>query len=253
MSSTPTLHYFPTSHWSRVAHLCARECKVDVSYAFVDIRQNGSFAPEYVRVNPRGVVPTLQDGDDIVCDSRRIAAHLDQRSRARDEVQLVSDDPIAKAWADELHDLPIMLFSYSVWVLAKRGERSADILDDKITRARKYALEFPDLATAYERKAVFFENFRREVYDEHHVAKQRGLADGLLTRLGERVAGHPFVGGTHDHFADAIATSALYRFVDLGMLDHWYDAAGPLRAYYDRLRDRPSFAAVFVDDPLIPA
>ncbi len=52
--------------------------------------------------------------------------------------------------------------------------------------------------------------------------------------------------------ADAIATSVLCRLADLRRVDHWVGRDHPLARYYDRMRARPSFAAVFTDDPNLP-
>ena len=49
--------------------------------------------------------------------------------------------------------------------------------------------------------------------------------------------------------ADAIATSILYRLLDLPKLDEWNVSGHPLRAYLDRLKERPGFRVVFEDDP----
>src|SRR5262245_51145787 len=36
-------------------------------------------APDYLALNPRGTVPTLKDGEDIICESLAIVAYLDRK------------------------------------------------------------------------------------------------------------------------------------------------------------------------------
>ena len=155
------LHYFPTSHWSRVVALVLAEKGLDPQRHVVDIRKNATFEPQYMRLNPRGVVPTLVIGGEAVCDSMKIAKRLD----AVAPPELYPDEPDVTAWADRLEAFPTMLLSYSVWVLGKRGEKSADILDDKVQRAARYATAHPELRDLYERKRRFFAEFRDRVYD----------------------------------------------------------------------------------------
>lgn len=216
----------------------------------VDITKAATFEAEYLRMNPRGVVPTLVDGGEVVCDGRTIAEFIDKKAATR---LCPSDNETYRSWARRLHDLPVMLFSYSVWVLGRKGEKSADILADKVSRAREYAERYQDLRTAYLRKADYFETFRRELHDPDHLAQETAAAASLLDELGMQQQTSKWIAGDDFTFADCIATSILYRLVDLKMLDHWLgDESHGLDAYYKRLRERPSFRAVFYDDPLIP-
>lgn len=240
------LHYFPASHWSRIVALVLAEKGLAFERRFVDIRKNATFEPDYIRLNPRGVVPTLVHDGRVVTNGPTIAAYLDELAPPR------VCRPETAEWDRRLEELPLMLFSYSVWILGQRGERSATILDDKVARAARYAERYPDLRAAYERKRDFFAAFRDAVYDDAHVAEEERRWTETLDAMGAlaEVNGTIHEGGWS--LSDAIATSVLYRFADLGKLDYWVNQDHPLMRYYDRLRARPSFAAVFRDDPLIP-
>ncbi len=245
------LHYFPQSYWSRVISLVLQEKALPYEGRFVDIRRNATFDPDYLKLNPRGVVPTLVDGERTLWDSLCIAEHLDQAGGPA--LYTGRDDASLNELVDELESVPVMLFSYSEWVKGKRGERSADILADKIERAARYAERYPEHRALYERKRDFFTAFRDEVHDPEHVAQSIREQHDYLDDLGERVAEGGFLAGPEYSLADAIATSMLYRYVDLGLLDHWRkDQGHGLHGYYERLVGRPNFAAVFIDDPLIP-
>lgn len=242
------LYYFPRSHWSRIVNLALAERGLAFERRFVDIRVNATFEPDYIRMNPRGVVPTLVDDGQVIWDGPTIARHLDTKG---DAPPLCRDDPESVRWAETMDELPLMLFSYAVWVKGERGERSADILEDKIRRAHDYAERYPDLRDRYERKARFFEGFRSRVYDPEHVAEAQARWSRLLDEAGEQLEGRDYLAGEYS-FADCIATSVLWRLQDLGVMDGWSkDPEHGLHGYYERLRARPSFAAVFYDDPLL--
>ncbi len=240
------LYYFPTSHWSRVLSLVLAEKALPFERRFVDIRKNETFEPDYMRLNPRGVVPTLVHDGRVITDAPTIAAYLDDVAPPR------VCRPETAAWDRRLEAFPTMLFSYSVWVLGQRGERSATILDDKVERATRYAEAHPELRAHYERKARFFDAFRARVYDDAHVAEEERRARDTLEAMGALTEANGTIHATGWSLSDAIATSVLYRLVDLGKLDFWHGQDHPLARYYDRLRARPSFAAVFEDDPLLP-
>jgi tetrachloro-p-hydroquinone reductive dehalogenase len=235
-------YYYPNSHWSRVISLVIAEKGLDVTRHVVDIGTNANFEPDYMRINPKGVVPTIVDGDTTVCNSPRIAAYLDSVAGPR----LVLDSTRARRWSDELVELPLMLFSYTIWTKGLKGERSAEVLADKVARAGRYAEDYPELAAMFERKQRFFEGFRRELADAEHVRSTTAHYRDVLDEMGRVVSGSQWLAGDDYSFADCVATSVLYRLVDLEYLDHWHgDDAHGLSSYYARLRARPSFAAVF--------
>lgn len=245
---TLVYHYFPTSHWSRVISLVIAEKGIEVERQVVDIRHNATFDPAYMRLNPKGVVPTLVHDGSAVTNSLRIASHLDEV--ASPALYTGLEDEHVDAWVKRLETFPLMLFSYSVWVLGQRGERSASILDDKIERAARYADAHPALRAEYTRKKAFFETFRAQVQDDAFVAAELERWGEVLDEIAR--CADPWIAGETYSFADCIATSILYRLVDLERLDAWHgDESHGLHRYYARLCARPSFAAVFSNDPNI--
>jgi glutathione S-transferase len=243
-------HYYPTSHWSRIISLALAEGGHTFERKLVDITKAASFEPDYLRLNPRGVVPTLVDEGEVVWDGRKIAAHLDKKSAGN---LCQHGQESYEHWAKVLHDVPVMLFSYSVWLLGKKGEKSSDILADKVRRAHDYAAKYPDLTEEYQRKAKYFETFRAQLHDEENLRAEKERCAQVLDQMGEVLKGSEWIAGDQYSFADCIATSILYRLIDLEMLKGWAeDESHGLHGYYQRLRSRPSFRAVFYDDPLIP-
>jgi glutathione S-transferase len=246
-------HYFPNSHWSRVVSLLIAEKGLVPKRHFIDIRRNATFDPEYLRMNPKGVVPTLVDDGKAICNSMKIARYLDDVVADPGLYQNHPRAELVAPWAKELETFPLMLFSYAVWTLGKKGERSASILDDKVARATSHAERYPELASNYLRKRDFFEAFRGQVYDDEYVAAQQETWNECLERMAFVVDREDWLAGDCYSFADAIAASILYRLVDLERLDAWHaDPAHPLSRYFGRIQARPSFRQVWVEDELIP-
>ncbi len=246
------LYYFPTSHWSRAVHLALRELELDYEPVTVDLTTNANFEPSYLALNPRAVVPTLEDGGELIWDARNIARHLDAH-HAKGQLWR-AQDALVQQWTAKLHDFPVMLFSYEVWIAGARGERSKQILADKITRARSYAQRYPEQRELYARKASFFEGFSAELEDAAHVAAEHRRWRATLEQLARLVDTREWIGGARWCFADCIAASVLARLVDLERIHDWYTSEShALRAYFERLRATPAFRHVFYDDPAISA
>ena len=143
-----------------------------------------------------------------------------------------------------------MHLSYTVWVKGLRGEKSAEILRDKISRAADYATRYPELRKEYERKRRFFESFQEGVYDAAFCRKTDAECAEVLEEMARVVASRPWIGGDRYSFADAIATSILFRLVDIEHLDDWSrDPKHTLSGYLARLQARPSFDAVWEGRP----
>lgn len=70
------LYYHPMSSNSRRAHLAAVQLGVPLELQLVDLAKGEQRAPEYLRKNPNGVVPTLEDGDVVVTESHAIMQYL---------------------------------------------------------------------------------------------------------------------------------------------------------------------------------
>ena len=70
-----TLHYYP-GNASMTPHLLLRELGVPFSLQLVDRAANAHKAPAYLKLNPNGLIPVLQDGDLVLYETAAIVLHL---------------------------------------------------------------------------------------------------------------------------------------------------------------------------------
>jgi glutathione S-transferase len=70
------IHHNPFSSNSRRAIVVALHLGVKVDFVFVDLGKGEQKRPEYLRLNPNGKVPTLEDGDFALWESNSIAEYL---------------------------------------------------------------------------------------------------------------------------------------------------------------------------------
>jgi glutathione S-transferase len=69
------LHYFP-SNASFTPHVLLREIGVPFELKLVDRTQQAHKAPDYLKLNPNGLIPVLVDGDLVLYETAAIALHL---------------------------------------------------------------------------------------------------------------------------------------------------------------------------------
>ena len=85
-----TLHYHP-SDASLMTHIMLEELGTPFSLALVDRSRNAQKSPEYLRLNPNGLIPVLVDGELVLYETPAILMHLaDTHPDARMMPQLAS-------------------------------------------------------------------------------------------------------------------------------------------------------------------
>ena len=74
----PDLYHHGTSVCAAKARLALAEKEVEWNSCYVDIRAGEQRNPDYLKLNPNGVVPTLVHGDNVVIESTVIAEYVDE-------------------------------------------------------------------------------------------------------------------------------------------------------------------------------
>lgn len=73
-----TLHYYP-SNASFAPHILLEELNVRFELALVDRTRGAHKSPAYLKLNPNGLIPVLEDGDLVLYESAAICLHLADR------------------------------------------------------------------------------------------------------------------------------------------------------------------------------
>jgi len=77
------LHYYPSTA-AMVPHILLEEIGVRFQRVLVDRMVNAHKTPEYLRLNPNGLIPVLVDGDLVLYETAAVALHLcDSHPEAR--------------------------------------------------------------------------------------------------------------------------------------------------------------------------
>lgn len=91
------LYFDPVSTTARPVMMFIAEHGLDVEFVHVDLMSNANLAPEYLAVNPNGIVPFLVDGDLKLGESTAILKYLARKSGSA----TYPSDLVAQAKVDE--------------------------------------------------------------------------------------------------------------------------------------------------------
>ncbi|MEM9717297.1 MAG: glutathione S-transferase family protein [Pseudomonadota bacterium] len=162
----------------------------------------GNTTPEFLAMNPNGRVPVIQDGNLTLFESQAIMRYLASK---HDTDTLWSSDPLNRAPIDQWMDWSKINVHHSL---------------------------------IYK---VFWQLVRTSAADRDHDLIAQGVAElkNLMAIADAQIAKHGWLAGSNISLADISFGTTLYRYHE-----EPFDRADlpNLRAYYDRLCQRPAYA-----------
>lgn len=224
----------PYSTCSQKVRLTLHEKGLSFADTRLDFRKKEHLSPEYLKLNPNGVVPTLLDDGRPVVDSSVIMEYLEER---------FPDTPLApadaygraqmRAWLRFLEEVPttaIRVPSFNrVFVRHSRDLSEEERAENaEIRPLRKH----------------FYQKMGRDGFDdtEHQASLDR------LRQTVERMEGalqkHEWLVGDALTLADFCVVPTIDRMEDLGLADTWSDLAGVTR-WWRAVQERPAFAKTY--------
>ncbi len=208
----------------------------------LDLNAGDQFKPEYLRLNPKAVVPTLVHDGRVVIESNIIIEYLDdafpdrplrprdswQRAKMREWLKWLDDGSDGIHWA-----MTVVSYgaSYRWQLIELMGSDSRDALETALTKTmnptsqswtREVVLEGP-------RSASFATALRR--------------LDALLAYFEETLNDQQWLAGPDYSLADVAYTSYVTRLELLGFGDMWRHRPH-VGAWFERIKSRSSFAEV---------
>jgi len=199
----------------------------------LDLRAGDQQKPEYLKLNPRGVVPTIVDNGKVVRESTVIMEYLDDEypnpsvrpldSHARAQMRL---------WTKRLdeghHDIATATLSMGIAFRFQYLEKGREACDALINR-------IPDPLRRERRRDVIYNGVEAR---EFKTAVR--MWEGLLTDMEKTLGGSRWLADDNYSLADAAYTPYLTRLDHLNLLD-WIAKRPRLTTWYERIRTRPSY------------
>lgn len=247
MAAVVTLYAFPASHCSQKVRLALAEKQVPYTNRFVDIEMRlQNFEPWYMKLNPKGVVPTLIHGERVVTDSAHIIRYIDE---AFEGPPLVPGDPAEREsmqrWIDEQDRLRIRELTFGTMKGALGFALRKVSMPRRKAKLQRLGNANPDLAKLYEAKIEDLGQWRASITSEAEVAGIRRQLEDVLGHVDEQLGKTRYLACDSYSLADVAWTCIFARLTMLGLsASLWEKTRFPLvKAYYEDLRSRPSFAA----------
>jgi len=204
-----------------------------------DLRRGEHLNPDYLKLNPKGVVPTLIHDGTVLVESTAINEYLDE---VFPEPPLKPKDPVGRArmrvWT-KLVDEGIHPATTSItFATTFRGmmlQKTPQELEDHLRRMPD--LEKRELQGQLIDKGVDSPLVLKAIklYDKAFDAMEKALAEGLW-----------LVGDSYS-LADVAYTPYLTRFDDLGMAEMWEVSRPRLADWFARIKARPNYAMAITD------
>lgn len=232
------LYHHPVSPASQRVRLVLAEKGVDYEARYVDLPAKQNLDDWYLRLNPKGVLPTLVVDGAPICESSTICTYLDERFP---QPQLAAGDPMDRTrmrnWMKHVDEHLHYAAGALVWTLAMRpamlekpeDERNAllgRIPDrDRRRRHRRWiergidSEDFPDAVATYRETIAALEADLAD--SEWAVAGRFSLAD--------------------------IALAPYFQAIDQFGWNGFLAGAPRVAAWFDRVRRRDSYAPAILD------
>lgn len=208
----------------------------------LDLFRGDQLRPEYLKINPNGVVPALVDGDATVTDSAVILEYIDEVYGGG---ELTPKDPAERAamrammrFIDEVPTPAIRVPSYNLAFLPhfqSMTEAEFRALADSKPLRREFLLKMGR------------SGFSDDEYNEAISRLERGI--GRL-RDWLSASGGPWIMGHRMTLADIALMPVLVRMADIGLGGLWRDIPA-VEEWLDRLRNSPAFGPTYYPGSLL--
>lgn len=237
-----TLHHHGSSACAAKVRLVLAEKQVAWESHYVDIMAGEQFDPAYLKINPKGVVPTLVHGDQVIRESSVICEYVDE---AFSGPALMPADPASRAavrlWTKAVDEELHPACSALTYVVSHRH-----------TILRNGAGSFEDFLAAggsegqAARKLKW--SYIQDGLEAPGAMEKVQLYISYLDRMEEALADADWLAGDAISLADLAMAPYLNRLHALAMEGVWEDGLRPRVArWWERMKERPTFAPAFTE------
>lgn len=194
------IYDFPGSLCCQKVKLVLAEKNIEWQNHLINLLSFENLQPSYIRLNPKGVVPTLIHDGQAITDSVAIVRYLDE----------------------QFPQPPLIPADFK--------------LQEKMNDWINLQNQFP---------------MRELMYSPEKIAKINTQIEPMLTQLEKQLSQTDWLCGVIYSLADAMWTAVLNRLDELKFSYLWAASTRPaLRAYFNRLKTRPSFKAAIQSDEI---
>jgi glutathione S-transferase len=240
---TFTLYNAPPSTCSQRVRFVLNAKGLTFEEKKLDLLAGDQLKPEYLALNPNGVVPTLVHDGEVVIDSSVIIEYLDEVVPGRES--FTPEAPTERArmrslmrFIDEMPAAAVRVPTFNLAFLPRFAAMSEQ--------------EFLAFAESKPLRKEFMLAMGRKGFP----AKDMDAALDRMNRTYARMkaaitaSGGPFLQGRRPTLADVAVMPAIVRMDDLGLAGMWADRPA-LGRWYDAIRAHPAFKPTYYPGSLL--
>ena len=236
MQSTLVLYHAAYSPCSLKVRLVLAEKGLSYTSRELSFARQEQVAPDYLKINPNGVVPTLVHDGQVIFDSSVIAEYLDELFA---EPALVPSDPVRRAqmrtWLRFMEEVPtkaIRIPSFERVFLPTL----------RLIKTRRAFTKDTDKRTI--RQGFYGKMNGGHGFSPAEMAEADAHLRMTIDRIEEALQQGPWVMGAELTLVDLTLAPLIDRMLDLGCLRFFAQAEKTLE-WMERLQARPSYREAF--------
>jgi ganglioside-induced differentiation-associated protein 1 len=218
------------------------EKRLDWKGHYIDILTGEQFRADYMKLNPKAVVPTLVHDGKVVVESTVICEYLDEVfPRPALKPQSAYERAKMRLWTkavdEDVHPAcaEITFASCHRHIVGRLGPEGV----------KKFLDSTPPQSVTSQwhnrKKQIVMQGF-----DAPDVARPFRLYDRYLQKMEDNLAESAWLAGDTFSLADVGMTPYLNRLDMLGMLGEWTKGRPRLADWFERVKARPSFESSFL-------
>ena len=243
---TFTLYHHGSSVCAAKVRFAMDEKGLEWDGVYIDILKGDQFDPEYLKLNPKGVVPTLMHDDLVIPDSTVIIEYLDQIAP---ETSVHPTDPWERAqvryWTkavdEDLHPAcgaVTFCCSHRHTVLRNLGEEGV----------KEFLASTPPISVTSDWKSQK-DSFVRHGFEAPGAAEKVRLYDRYLHKMEDALSGgSDWLVGNRFSVADISLTPYVNRLAMMSMRGMWEGGRLPnVERWFARIEARPGFARCLIN------
>ena len=236
-----TLYNAPQSTCSQRVRFVLNAKALPFNEVKLNLLEGDQLKPDYLRLNPNGVVPTLDHDGAIIIDSTVITEYLDEVSQAD---SFTPEHPVERArmraimhFLDEMPAPAVRVPTFNLAFLPSFQKMSAEA--------------FRAMAEAKPLRKEFMTKMGQTGFPKAEMDDALNRLRRSYERMEAEItrSGGPWLLGQAITLADIAAMPALVRMDDLGM-PQWQDLPGVAR-WYDNIRAHPAFKPTYYHGSLL--
>lgn len=203
----------------------------------LDLLAGDQLKPDYLKLNPNGVVPTLDHDGAVVIDSSVIMEYLDEV--APEPARFTPDEPVKRAgmralmrFIDEMPAAAIRVPTFNLAFLPRFQAMSVD--------------EFRAFAESKPLRKEFMLTMGQTGFPQKEMDAAMDRLRRTVVRMDEAIAAHggPWLLGADISLADVAVMPAIVRLSDLDLEYMWRDHPSVGR-WLDHIRAHPAFSVTY--------